>query len=43
MYIEKVANFGVAMATLGHNIDPSLTITPHGQATSNAIFLGAIN
>jgi hypothetical protein len=24
MYIEKVANFGVAMATLGHNIDPSL-------------------
>jgi hypothetical protein len=24
MCIEKVANFGVAMATLGHNIDPSL-------------------
>jgi hypothetical protein len=27
MYIEKVANFGVAMATLGHNIDPSLVIS----------------
>jgi hypothetical protein len=26
MCIEKVANFGVAMATLGHNIDPSLTL-----------------
>jgi hypothetical protein len=26
MYIEKVANFGVAMATLGHNIDPSLAV-----------------
>jgi hypothetical protein len=24
MFIEKVANFGVAMATLGHNIDSSL-------------------
>jgi hypothetical protein len=24
MCIEKVANFGVAMATLGHNIDLSL-------------------
>jgi hypothetical protein len=26
MYIEKVANFDVAMATLGHNIDPSLDV-----------------
>jgi hypothetical protein len=29
MYIEKVANFGVAMATLGHNIDPPLLMHIH--------------
>jgi hypothetical protein len=39
MCIEKVANFGVAMATLGHNIDPSLGVSNKGT-TKNKEFVG---
>jgi hypothetical protein len=39
MYIEKVANFGVAMATLGHNIDPSLNIHIVFETSQIKLFL----